>query len=130
MPLFKRVTNHSSMDAIKYVHEQMNSGNSFPPFGPGDNIAVSYKIIEGSKERIQLFKGDVIQINGEGGTKTFTIRKMSNGVGVERVFPFASPIIDDIKILKHGKVRRAKLYYLRKLVGKKARIKEKRRVKA
>lgn len=118
------------MDAIKYVHEQLNSENSHPSFGPGDNIAVSYKIIEGSKERIQVFKGDVLQINGEGATKTFTVRKISNGVGVERVFPFASPIIDDIKILKYGKVRRAKLYYLRDLVGKKARIKEKRNTKA
>lgn len=118
------------MDAIKYVHEQLDQGKSFPAFGPGDNIAVSYKIIEGAKERIQVFKGDVIQINGTGGTKTFTVRKMSNGVGVERVFPFASPIIDEIKVLKRGNVRRAKLYYLRKLVGKKARIKEKRHIKA
>ena len=118
------------MDAIKYVHEQLNSGKSLPAFGPGDNIAVSYKIIEGSKERIQVFKGNVIQINGVGATKTFTIRKMSGGVGVERIFPFSSPIIDDIKVLKRGKVRRAKLYYLRNLVGKKARIKEKRHIKA
>jgi len=118
------------MDAINYVHEQLNSKHSHPDFGPGDNIAVSYKIIEGSKERIQIFKGDVIQLNGHGATKTFTVRKISNGVGVERVFPFSSPIIDDVKILKRGKVRRAKLYYLRKLVGKKARIKEKRRIKA
>ncbi|MCL4167093.1 UNVERIFIED_CONTAM: hypothetical protein GTU68_021200 [Idotea baltica] len=118
------------MDAIKYVHEQYNSEKSLPAFGPGDNISVSYKIIEGSKERIQIFKGDVIQINGSGATKTFTVRKMSNGVGVERVFPYASPVIAEIKILKYGKVRRAKLYYLRELVGKKARIKEKRRIKA
>ncbi len=118
------------MDAIKYVQDQMNKGKNHPAFGPGDNIAVSYKIIEGSKERIQVFKGNVIQINGEGGTRTFTIRKMSNGVGVERVFPMASPIIDEIKVLKRGKVRRAKLYYLRNLVGKKARIKEKRHIKA
>ena len=85
------------MDAIKYVHEQLNSGKTHPSFGPGDNIAVSYKIIEGNKERIQVFKGDVIQINGTGGTKTFTVRKISNGVGVERVFPVSSPIIDTIK---------------------------------
>lgn len=118
------------MDAIKYVHEQYNSDKSLPAFGPGDNVAVSYKIIEGSKERIQIFKGNVIQINGTGGTKTFTVRKISNGIGVERVFPMSSPVISEVKILKYGKVRRAKLYYLRELVGKKARIKEKRRIKA
>lgn len=118
------------MDAINYVHEQLNSDKNLPAFGPGDNIAVSYKIIEGAKERIQIFKGNVIKINGEGGTRTFTVRKMSNGVGVERVFPFSSPIIDKIEVLKRGKVRRAKLYYLRGLVGKKARIKEKRHVKS
>jgi len=112
------------MDLINYVHEQLTPKKEFPEFNPGDNIAVSYKIIEGAKERIQTFKGNVIQINGEGSTKTFTIRKMSNGVGVERIFPFSSPILDDIKVLKRGKVRRAKLYYLRSLVGKKAKIKE------
>lgn len=115
------------MDLINYVHEQLTETKSLPDFRPGDNIAVSYKIIEGAKERIQTFKGNVIQINGTGSTKTFTIRKMSNGVGVERIFPFSSPIIDDIKVLKRGKVRRAKLYYLRKLVGKKAKIKERKR---
>lgn len=117
------------MDAIKYVHEQLNSDKSLPSFGPGDAVAVSYKIIEGAKERIQIYKGDVIQINGHGSTKTFTVRKISNGVGVERVFPFSSPIIQEVKILKYGKVRRAKLFYLRELVGKKARIKEKRNIK-
>jgi large subunit ribosomal protein L19 len=90
---------------------------------------VSYRIVEGSKERIQDFRGDVIQINGDGATKTFTVRKMSNGVGVERIFPFASPNIVGLKVLKRGKVRRAKLYYLRELVGKKARIKERTFVK-
>jgi large subunit ribosomal protein L19 len=85
---------------------------------------VSYKIIEGNKERIQDFRGDVIQIKGEGHTKMFTVRKISNGVGVERIFPFHSPNINDIKILKHGRVRRARLYYLRNLIGKKARIRE------
>lgn len=114
------------MDTIKYVHEQLETARQFPDFQPGDNLAVSYRIIEGDKERIQTFKGDVIQIKGHGATKTFTIRKISNGVGVERIFPFSSPIISEIKVLKRGKVRRAKLYYLRDLVGKKARIKEKR----
>ena len=112
------------MDLINYVHDQLSSKKEFPAFQPGDNIAVSYKIIEGAKERIQTFKGNVIQINGSGTTKTFTVRKMSNGVGVERIFPFASPIIDSIEVLKRGKVRRAKLNYLRGRVGKKAKVKE------
>ena len=114
------------MDAIQYVHEQLTPKKELPAFRPGDNIVVSYKIVEGNKERIQDFRGDVIQINGDGSTKTFTVRKISNGVGVERIFPFASPNITEIKVLKRGKVRRAKLYYLRELVGKKARIKEKK----
>ena len=117
------------MDAIKFVHEQMTEKKDHPAFRPGDNVVVSYKIIEGAKERIQDFRGDVIQINGDGSTKTFTVRKMSNGVGVERIFPFSSPNIVSIKVLKRGKVRRAKLYYLRKLVGKKARIKERKFIK-
>lgn len=112
------------MDAIKFVQEQMTPVKEFPTFRPGDNVVVSYKIIEGNKERTQLFRGDVIQIHGEGNTKTFTVRKMSGNVGVERVFPFASPNVVSIEVTKRGKVRRAKLYYLRDLVGKKARIKE------
>lgn len=114
------------MDAVKFVHEQLSKEIDYPKFQPGDNIVVSYKIVEGAKERIQDFRGNVIQINGEGSTKTFTVRKVSNGVGVERIFPYASPNIVEIKLLKRGKVRRAKLYYLRKLVGKKARIKERK----
>jgi len=114
------------MDLIKYVHEQLTPRKDLPKFRPGDNISVSYKIIEGAKERIQVFRGDVIQINGEGATKTFTVRKMSNGVGVERIIPFSSPAIDNIEVLKRGKVRRAKIYYLRELTGKKAKIKERR----
>lgn len=114
------------MDAIKFVQEQMNNQSDTPDFRPGDNVVVSYRIIEGSKERIQDFRGDVIKIRGEGANKTFTVRKMSNGVGVERIFPFASPNIAEVKVLKRGKVRRAKLYYLRNLVGKKARIKERK----
>ncbi len=100
----------------------------FPKFGPGDNIIVTYKIIEGEKERSQSFKGDVIKISGDGLGKTFTVRKISNGIGVERIWPFASPNITEILIVKKGKVRRAKLYYLRGLVGKKSRIKEKRNI--
>ena len=114
------------MNAINFIREKMSKTIDYPEFGPGDNVVVSYKIIEGSKQRIQDFRGDVIQIKGEGTNKTFTVRKISGGVGVERIFPMASPNIDGIKVLKRGKVRRAKLYYLRDLVGKKARIKEKR----
>ena len=118
-----------TMDAIKFVQEQLAEKKDYPAFRPGDNVVVSYKIVEGNKERIQDFRGDVIKINGEGATKTFTVRKMSNGVGVERIFPFSSPNITQIKVLKRGKVRRAKLYYLRELVGKKARIKERKFIK-
>lgn len=114
------------MDAIKFVQDQLLAAPEFPDFWPGDNIVVSYKIIEGNKERIQKFRGDVIQIKGSGRTKTFTVRKMSSGVGVERIFPFASPNIVEIEVLKRGKVRRARLYYLRNFVGKKARIKERK----
>jgi large subunit ribosomal protein L19 len=117
------------MDLINYVHEQLGSKKELPVFRPGDNIAVSYRIVEGAKERVQIFKGDVIQINGNGSTKTFTVRKMSSGVGVERIFPLSSPSIVDIQILKRGKVRRSKLYYLRSLVGKKAKIREKKVIK-
>lgn len=94
-------------------------------FKPGDTVAVSYKIIEGSKERVQIFRGDVIQIKGHGVSKTFTVRKISHGIGVERVFPFNSPAIAAVKNLKKGNVRRARLYYLRNLTGKSARIREK-----
>lgn len=114
------------MDAIKFVQDQVLPKTDYPEFRAGDTIVVTYKIIEGDKSRLQSFKGDIIQIKGEGAGKTFTIRKMSNGVGVERIFPFSSPIIDSIKVLKYGKVRRSRLYYLRDLVGKKARIKERR----
>jgi len=117
------------MDLINYVHDQLTEKKTLPDFRPGDNVDVSYKIVEGAKERIQSFKGNVIQINGSGHTKTFTVRKMSSGVGVERIFPLASPSIVAVKILKRGKVRRAKLYYLRDLVGKKAKIKEKQSIK-
>ncbi len=117
------------MDVIKFVQDAYVKEPRNIDFRPGDNISVSYRIIEGSKERIQVFRGDVIQIKGEGLNKTFTVRKMSNGVGVERIFPVNSPSIADIKVLKRGKVRRAKLYYLRDLVGKKARIKERKFVK-
>jgi len=114
------------MDAIKFVQDQMAREMNLPSFRPGDNINVDYKIVEGAKERIQSFRGDVIQINGDGFTKTFTVRKMSNGVGVERIFPINSPNIEKVDVVNFGKVRRAKLFYLRDLTGKPARIKEKR----
>ena len=117
------------MDAISFVNEQMLKKPEFPDFAPGDNIIVTYKIIEGEKERSQSFKGDVIKISGSGLSKTFTVRKMSNGVGVERIWPYSSQTITEIQVVKRGKVRRSKLYYLRGLVGKKARIKERRFVK-
>ena len=96
----------------------------------GGTITVAYKIVEGSKERIQLFRGVVIKVCGHGDQKRFTVRKMSGTVGVERIFPINSPAIDSVVVNKVGKVRRSKLYYLRKLTGKKARIKEKKYVSA
>ncbi len=114
------------MDAIAFVHEQLTSKKELPNFKAGDNITVNYKIQEGNKERIQSFKGDVIKRQGEGGTATFTVRKISDGVGVERLFPLFSPNIDSIQLHKVGKVSRAKLYYLRDRSGKSARIREKR----
>lgn len=110
---------------MKYIHEQVSRKNEFPELKPGDNVVVSYEIVEGDKKRIQDFKGDIIKINGQDEFKTITVRKMSSGVGVERIFPLHNPFIADIKVLKRGKVRRAKLYYLRNLVGKQSRIKEK-----
>jgi large subunit ribosomal protein L19 len=114
------------MNAIAFVHDQLTTKNEFPKFKAGDNITVNYKIQEGNKERIQSFKGDVIKRQGEGSTATFTVRKISDGVGVERLFPFFSPNIESIKVHKVGKVRRAKLYFLRDRSGKSARIREKR----
>ena len=112
------------MDTIKYVNDQLLDNSRIPDFRAGDNVVVSYKIVEGDKERIQDFRGDVIQIKGSGKTKSFTVRKISNGVGVERIFPVSSPNVVEVKVLKRGKVRRARLFYLRERIGKKARIKE------
>ena len=114
------------MDAIRFVHDQLTAKKELPKFKAGDNITVNYKIQEGNKERIQSFKGDVIKRQGEGGTATFTVRKISDGIGVERLFPVFSPNIDSIQLHKVGKVRRAKLYFLRERSGKSARITEKR----
>ncbi|MBR3114220.1 MAG: 50S ribosomal protein L19 [Bacteroidaceae bacterium] len=113
-------------DLIKVAEQAFATGTEVPAFKSGDTITVAYKIVEGNKERIQLFRGVVIKICGHGDQKRFTVRKMSGTVGVERIFPINSPAIDSITVNKVGKVRRAKLYYLRNLTGKKARIKEKR----
>ena len=117
---------NNTMDLIKVAEEAFATGKQFPAFKAGDTITVAYKIVEGSKERIQLYRGVVIKISGHGDKKRFTVRKMSGTVGVERIFPIESPNIDSIEVNKVGKVRRAKLYYLRKLTGKAARIREKR----
>ncbi|MVT07775.1 50S ribosomal protein L19 [Chitinophaga tropicalis] len=114
------------MNAISFVHEQLTGKKNYPKFKAGDNVTVNYKIVEGNKERIQSFKGDVLKIQGTGATASFTVRKISDGVGVERVFPLLSPNIDGIVLNKVGKVRRARLFYLRERAGKAARIKEKR----
>lgn len=112
------------MDAIKFIEKEFGPKKGFPEFRSGDQVIVSYEIVEGDKRRIQDFKGDVIKIQGQGVSKTFTVRKISGNVGVERVFPMNNPFVSEIKVLKRGKVRRARLYYLRNLVGKKAKIKE------
>ncbi|MGL4779841.1 MAG: 50S ribosomal protein L19 [Bacteroidales bacterium] len=114
------------MDFIKIAEESFASGKQHPAFRSGDTVTVSYRIKEGNKERIQDYRGDVIKIVGHGDKKRFTVRKMSGNVGVERIFPIDSPFIENITVNKYGKVRRAKLYYLRALTGKKARIKERR----
>lgn len=114
------------MDLIKVAEEAMKTGVEAPKFGAGDTISVHYKIVEGNKERIQVFRGVVIQVKGTGLNKRFTVRKMSNNIGVERIFPLNSPFIDQIEVNRKGKVRRARIYYFRDLTGKKARIKEKR----
>lgn len=113
------------MDLIK-IAEQAFAGEAkeIPAFRAGDTLTVTYKIKEGDKERLQKFRGVVIQRKGQGTTETFTIRKVSNGVGVERIFPIYSPFIESIVVEKYGKVRRARIFYLRNLTGKKARIKE------
>ncbi len=111
---------------INEIEESLIIKKEHNNFKAGDTITVYYKIKEGEKERIQFFKGDVIQRKGSGTTETFTIRKISNGVGVERIFPINSPSIDKIEVNKEGKVRRARIFYMRKRTGKSARIKQKR----
>jgi len=114
------------MDLIKVAENAFAVETNHPDFGAGDTITVSYRIMEGTKERIQNFRGVVIQRKGQGAGRTFTVRKMSDNVGVERIFPVESPFIQSIVVNKKGKVRRARIYYFRELTGKKARIKERR----
>jgi len=112
---------------IRDVENQLSVNTEIPEFGAGDTITVHYKIREGEKERVQLFQGVVLQRRGGGATETFTVRKLSGGLGVERIFPIASPSIAKIEVNKHGSVRRARIFYLRERKGKAARIKERRR---
>lgn len=114
------------MDLIKIAEESFANGKKeFPAFKSGDTVTVAYRIAEGNKERIQQYRGVVIKIAGHGGSKRFTVRKMSDNIGVERIFPMNSPFIENITLNSEGKVRRTKLYYLRKLRGKAARIRKK-----
>ena len=115
------------MDLLKVAESQFATETKLPEFSAGDTITVHYKIKEGNKERIQQYRGVVIQRKGSGIKETFTVRKMSGNIGVERIFPAASPLIDKIEVNKHGRVRRARIFYFRELTGKKARIQEKRR---
>ena len=114
------------MDFIRELQKELVELKEFPAFGAGDTVTVSYKIKEGNKERIQQFQGVVLQRRGQGTTETFTVRKMSGNVGVERIFPISSPFIDTITVNKRGAVRLARIFYFRGLTGKAARIKEKR----
>lgn len=114
------------MDRLKEIENELVETRNFPAFKAGDTVAVSYKIKEGEKERIQQFAGVVLQRRGTGSTETFTVRKMSGNIGVERIFPISSPFLDDVKVLKHGRVRRARIFYFRERTGKSARIKERR----
>jgi len=114
------------MDLMKLVQEQNGVSMEFPDFSSGDTVTVHYKIKEGNKERIQQYKGVVIQRKGSSNTATFTVRKMSGEIGVERIFPLASPFIEKIVVNKYGKVRRARIFYFRELTGKKARIAERK----
>ena len=112
------------MDLIKIAEEAFATKKEHPSFKSGDTITVAYRIKEGNKERIQQYRGVVIRISGHGDKKRFTVRKMSENIGVERIFPIESPFIESITVNKLGKVRRAKLYYMRDITGKKARKKE------
>jgi large subunit ribosomal protein L19 len=114
-------------DLVKFVQDEFVTRKDFPEFGSGDTITVYYEIKEGEKTRTQFFKGVVIQKRGAGITQTFTIRKMSGAVGVERIFPVNMPALQKVEVNQRGKVRRARIFYFRDLTGKKAKIKERRR---
>jgi large subunit ribosomal protein L19 len=114
------------MNITESIAKELNKSSDLPSFKAGDNITIYYTIKEGDKQRTQLFKGDVIQTKGTGATKTFTVRKISHSIGVERIFPLNSPLIEKIEVNKKGRIRRSKIFYLRELTGKKARIKEAR----
>ncbi len=113
-------------EIIRFVEETVVGKHDLPSFKAGDTVTVHYKIKEGNKERIQTFQGVVLQRAGKGINETFTVRKISGNVGVERIFPASSPFVEKIEVNKRGMVRRARIFYLRKLTGKKARIKEER----
>jgi large subunit ribosomal protein L19 len=119
--------NYTMESLVKFVQDEFVAKKEFPNFKAGDTITVYYEIKEGSKTRTQFFKGVVIQRRGAGASETFTIRKMSGTIGVERIFPINLPAIQKIELNKQGKVRRARIYYFKELTGKKARIKEVRR---
>lgn len=114
-------------DLLKFVQDEYVTKNDFPEFSAGDTITVYYEIKEGEKTRTQFFRGTVIQRKGSGSSETFTVRKMSGTIGVERIFPINLPALQKIEVNKQGKVRRARIFYFRELTGKKARIKEIRR---
>ncbi len=118
------------MNLLKYAEQQLIAKTNIPDFKAGDTVTVNYKIKEGDKERVQQFTGVVLQRKGDGNVKTFTVRKISNGVGVERIFPLFSPHIESIEVERKGEVRRAKLFYLRGAIGKKAKIDEMKEAEA
>jgi large subunit ribosomal protein L19 len=120
------ITINKMEELVKFVQDEFITKNEFPTFGAGDTITVYYEIREGEKTRTQFFRGVVIQVKGTGTSQTFTIRKMSGIIGVERIFPINMPALQKIEINKKGSVRRKRIYYFRGLTGKKARIKEKR----
>jgi large subunit ribosomal protein L19 len=125
--LYKTIKKNTMENLIKFVQDEFVTRKDFPDFAAGDTVTVYYEIKEGEKTRTQFFKGVVIQRKGSGSSETFTIRKISGTVGVERIFPVNLPALQKIEVNKKGKVRRARIYYFRELTGKKARIKEVRR---
>lgn len=125
-PVSQKSEKQTTMDLVRLATDSLSEKKDFPAFKAGDTITVYYKIVEGTKERIQQYQGVVLQRRGTGSSQTFTVRKISNGVGVERIFPLYSPKIDKISVDKRGIVRRARIFYLRDISGKKARIEEKK----